>query len=1821
MMKKLLFLSSAKLTAMCFGLLLAVFCTIGMSFTPATEDNVADPNDPTSQVRKPRRGPGWCGHDTDYFQGIAISKKQGGTGKVYVQRDEVGDVATITGWQDEYTTDVLNCAVDEDNNNDYLNFYAKVESGYFWGWYADENCTEVDDSPEEHTTHMQIPLTQYSTDETQPEIITRYAKFSNEPYPYHWYYSQLRAISNDIAIGGVQANLSQGEDGYGNWYISYLSNESTSDVLRQKTTEPSSTGRIYATALPMHGYKFTGWTLGSGVSMADGFTADNWQGVFDIPTTSENADSPTTAEVTAHFATATPTSITLLKDANRGSVAVSHYYYLYDENSSVHETSIDVAAFPLEDATYTYTHDEEIYLYPGDRLNLTATPAEGYTFYGWYHEVGDRYEFLGAESSIKVTVDEYPNYYAYFDVVGADNAFMVGFHQMATWEEALAAAKANAPCNMLLLKDYTIPAGYYTIPEGVTLIIPKDADQVSPKGNIIQRYKKIKSDGNWSECAISKTAYRKLTLQDGCHLDVFGTIEVGGMQDIVGQGIAGVGHPAGTYGQLIVKEGATITLENGSCLRAWGFVTGDIENKDANDVVPCGEIEARRGSKVYEQFQIMDWKGGTCSVVYMMGNQYKVFPVTQYFIQNIEIPTTYHPGAKLLCATGMVMSKNEFDCDALGIVGAEYNDGTKDDAMFLMKNADDSEDTWVRKYYDSKNDKQVYEINNSARLGNLRITMSGYTLESKEYILPITNNMHIHLLNGEMNITQSTEMLPGAEIEVDKQSEVTVNEGQTLYLYDSEEWGAYAYNGYYAHQVLYSPIFEGKPNKRAYTKKTVADAPNAKPSAAKLNIHGTLNVLGSLYTTETGANIYSTNEDAGTIVYSTSAPSENIDVYQVTSSSPDYDGKTCIPSLLRNTDPLYPTTTTAGTPAGQSYCYMNGRWTMMTVDPVNECFVKDNYNNYYAKPGAYVQLANGKTENADHTYSDAAGQGRLYILTDECQWWEVVLDNNLYKGITRDAEDVASPNGKYYAYNTTTHKWEEKRYTITWKDWDGTVITTYQLTYGVTPKYLSTNPTREANLDYTYDFTGWSPAIVPVAGDQIYTATYTQTPVRYTITFKNSDGTILEHQFLTRGTTPTPPEVTNEDKILQWTPSVGAVTGNQIYTATWLDNRPATWTITWKNYDGTLLDTTTPADGATAETVSAGAPDAPVKPATTEYTYSFTGWTPAVVAATSDATYTASYSEERKTYTVNFYKEGTTNETKSDPANLLVSRTGLYMGGAVTLPDPLPTKSEAGKTFTLQWKNMANDQIVGTGVPAVSDNADYVADFSLYTVSRYTVSVRIQDESGNAVSGCAATGSGTYDHGTEVTINVTPAARFKYWDDDHENTNPQRTFSLTAAQNLTAICVPNENVAIGETVEYGSDETYYDFVISADENHSSQVVGANHVKIATGGHAYFDLVLNTPRRHWKAFTVPFEVDLSKYPIIADGVSMPLGVQYDIVWYDGAERAANGKTPDCWKYVEDQTDWILTPGVAYMIVFGRDVNTVRFTKKDKASVAYSGTVSVAENNGASDDVNGGWNGIGNPATYHALLNAGVTECQVHNGEEIGSDGYITCDMGKFIVGKAVFVQVAASQPVVVNKATSGDSQIAAAPRRAKANTTGKNRFDVQIAPVDGQMADRMFLHADEYKEDKYVILQDLAKAGLSTKRAQMWVERYDTKLCKNTALLFNGVAEFPLGIFAPQAGEYEISVAESPDEESTLYLTLDGVPVWNLSYGPYTANLEKGTTARYGLKWVRNYIPAISTSVDNTQADKQPTAQKILLNGKVYILRGENVYSADGQLVK
>ena len=160
---------------------------------------------------------------------------------------------------------------------------------------------------------------------------------------------------------------------------------------------------------------------------------------------------------------------------------------------------------------------------------------------------------------------------------------------------------------------------------------------------------------------------------------------------------------------------------------------------------------------------------------------------------------------------------------------------------------------------------------------------------------------------------------------------------------------------------------------------------------------------------------------------------------------------------------------------------------------------------------------------------------------------------------------------------------------------------------------------------------------------------------------------------------------------------------------------------------------------------------------------------------------------------------------------------------------------------------------------------------------------------------------------------------------------------------------------------------------------------------------------------------------------------------------------------------------------------------------------------------------------------------------------------------------------------------------------------------------------MIVQTAEEKANEYVIGKDLAKMGVSALNAQMWINRYDAKLCKNTLALQGESVEYPLNISAPQAGEYVLSASQERGN-ATLYLTRNGEAIWNLSESDYVMTLEQGTTAEYGLR-VSAKAPQVATGVDEAVVDAQGEIKKVLIDNKVYIIRGNNVYTVDGQMVK
>ena len=71
----------------------------------------------------------------------------------------------------------------------------------------------------------------------------------------------------------------------------------------------------------------------------------------------------------------------------------------------------------------------------------------------------------------------------------------------------------------------------------------------------------------------------------------------------------------------------------------------------------------------------------------------------------------------------------------------------------------------------------------------------------------------------------------------------------------------------------------------------------------------------------------------------------------------------------------------------------------------------------------------------------------------------------------------------------------EITYTITWVNYDGTVLATSEVAEGETPAYAGETPVREADTENTYTFAGWEPTIVAAVADAEYTATFTATPI------------------------------------------------------------------------------------------------------------------------------------------------------------------------------------------------------------------------------------------------------------------------------------------------------------------------------------------------------------------------------------------------------------------------------------------------------------------------------------------------------------------------------------------------------------------------------------------------------------------------------------------------------------------------------------------------------------------------------------------------------
>ena len=332
-----------------------------------------------------------------------------------------------------------------------------------------------------------------------------------------------------------------------------------------------------------------------------------------------------------------------------------------------------------------------------------------------------------------------------------------------------------------------------------------------------------------------------------------------------------------------------------------------------------------------------------------------------------------------------------------------------------------------------------------------------------------------------------------------------------------------------------------------------------------------------------------------------------------------------------------------------------------------------------------------------------------------------------------------------------------RSYEIKWQWFDGTATQTdtQTLDYGETPSHEPVE--RAATAEHTYTFQGWSTdgttvlSLIPSVTESVtYIAVFEEKEAALTVTVRwlDDDGTtVLGTTWPDKGTaavapvTPSKESTVSEDYAFAGWSIDGStvlsdltVNGDVNFIAVYTPSMRQ-YAVTFINWDESVVDTRNYDYGTAAANVVV--PSDPSRPATAEYTYTFSGWDPAAVAdVLGNATYTAQYVETPNVYAATFV-DGVDGSTILGPTNYAYGAAveapeapehygfsfSAWSPEVSTMPaaDTIYTAVYTTNRFTITWVNgnettsakydyltPTNAIAVPTGAKSTSEKASYV---------------------------------------------------------------------------------------------------------------------------------------------------------------------------------------------------------------------------------------------------------------------------------------------------------------------------------------------------------------------------------------------------------------------------------------------------------------------------------------------------------------------------------
>ncbi len=463
---------------------------------------------------------------------------------------------------------------------------------------------------------------------------------------------------------------------------------------------------------------------------------------------------------------------------------------------------------------------------------------------------------------------------------------------------------------------------------------------------------------------------------------------------------------------------------------------------------------------------------------------------------------------------------------------------------------------------------------------------------------------------------------------------------------------------------------------------------------------------------------------------------------------------------------------------------------------------------------------------------DSAGGSAVAPITQAYGTAVVPPEHPTKEGYVFEGWDKGVPTTMPAQNITLTARWKKATYTISWdinadgiiNDYD--IVTTVE--HGTIPALPPMEvPTKDSTAEFSYLFTNsWIPELKPADGDATYTAQYDAVRRKYTVKFLNYDGTELQVSEVEYGSMPsyngkTPTKIDDKQydyTFVGWLPKIEKVTGNATYIANFTESIKK-FTVVWLNWDGSVLETDIGVEHGDLPRYDG---KTPTKPSTDDKTYVFAGWNPQISGVSCDVTYTATFTEKSKSYSITWKNDDGSiidvtvvehGKMPSYAAPTKLSNAEYSYAFAGWSPAIVPAVADA--TYTATYTATKNKYTVVWNVGGVKTSESY----------EYGALPEFKGSTDKAADGCTAFDFTGWDKKFSAVVgNTEYTATYKQVT---RHTSNEFTYISNNGGNHT-----KKNKCCGAVVgtERCSD-------VSGDSDHKCDLCGADSIGLHSGGKA------------------------------------------------------------------------------------------------------------------------------------------------------------------------------------------------------------------------------------------------------------------------------------------------------------------------------------------------------------------------------------------------